>query len=107
MEPITLALDCRGPLRAAAAAGLRVMASAPLRGGEVVEMVDGELVDLIRPSLTPAQVCLLVTASCPGVTDVLVSASSTPHWQQAVNALAETPLTIARLREITGVLTSV
>ncbi|MFI2764867.1 aldo/keto reductase [Streptomyces echinatus] len=107
MAPIELALAGRGPLRTAAAAGLRAMASAPLHGGELVEMVGKELVDLIRPGLTPAQACLLATASCPGVTDVLVSASSAAHWHQAADALAEPPLDIARLREITGVLASV
>lgn len=84
----------------------RVTASAPLHGGELVEMVDKELVSLIRPGLAPAQACLLATASCPGVTSVLVSASSASHWQEAADVLAEPPLDIARLREITGVLAS-
>lgn len=106
MAPIEQVLDGRGPLRDAASAGLRVMASAPLHGGELVEMVGKEMVDLIRPGLTPAQACLLVVASCPGVTNVLVSVSSASHWQQAADALAEPPLDIARLREITGVLAS-
>ncbi|MFF5435134.1 hypothetical protein ACFY5K_34625 [Streptomyces griseofuscus] len=35
MTPIVQALDGRGPLPAAAGAGLRVMASAPLHGGEL------------------------------------------------------------------------
>jgi hypothetical protein len=34
MTPITQALEGRGPLAAAARAGLRVMTSAPLHGGE-------------------------------------------------------------------------
>ncbi|MFF2134095.1 hypothetical protein ACFVW1_54110, partial [Streptomyces olivochromogenes] len=54
----------------AAGAGLRVMASAPLHGGELPGMVGQELADLIRPGLTPAQACVLAVASCPGVTDV-------------------------------------
>ncbi|WP_307787439.1 MULTISPECIES: hypothetical protein [Streptomyces] len=107
MTPIELALAGRGPLRAAAAAGLRVMASAPLHGGELVEMVGKDLIDLIRPGLTPAQACLLATASCPGVTDILVSASSASHWHAAADALAEPVLDTARLREIAGVLASV
>lgn len=107
MAPIEQALDGRGPIRAASTAGLRVMASAPLHGGELPTMVDQELVDLIRPGLTPAQACILAAASCPGVTQVLVAASSAPHWKEAADAVAQPPLDIARLREITGVLASV
>jgi aryl-alcohol dehydrogenase-like predicted oxidoreductase len=106
LMPITQALDGRGPLPAAVRAGLRVMASAPLHGGELPGMVDQELADLIRPGLAPAQACLLTVASCPGVTDVLIAASSTPHWRDAAEAVAQPSLTAAQLREITHVLAS-
>ncbi|GHE13836.1 aldo/keto reductase [Streptomyces alanosinicus] len=106
MTPIVQALDGRGPLPAAAGAGLRVMASAPLHGGELPAMVGQELADLIRPGLTPAQACLLAVASCPGVTDVLLAASGAPHWKEAADAVAQPALTAAKLREITGVLAS-
>ncbi|MFC8412627.1 MULTISPECIES: aldo/keto reductase [Streptomyces] len=106
MTPIVQALDGRGPLPAAADAGLRVMASAPLHGGELPAMVDQELADLIRPGLTPAQACVLSIASCPGVTDVLLAASGAPHWREAADADAQPALTAAKLREITGVLAS-
>nr|WP_206315938.1 aldo/keto reductase [Streptomyces sp. C1-2] len=106
MTPIVQALDGRGPLPAAADAGLRVMASAPLHGGELPGMVDQELADLIRPELTPAQACVLAVASCPGVTDVLLAASGTSHWREAADAVAQPSLTAAKLREITGVLAS-
>ncbi|MFF5344086.1 aldo/keto reductase [Streptomyces althioticus] len=106
MTPITQALHGRGPLPAAADAGLRVMASAPLHGGELPGMVGQELADLIRPGLTPAQACVLAVASCPGVTDVLIAASSAPHWREAADAVAQPFLTAAQLREITGVLAS-
>ncbi|MDX3698025.1 aldo/keto reductase [Streptomyces europaeiscabiei] len=105
MTPIVQALHGRGPLPAAAA-GLRVMASAPLHGGELPAMVDQELADLIRPGLTPAQACILAVASCPGVTNVLLAASGAPHWRQAADAVAQPSLTAAKLREITGVLAS-
>ncbi|MEV7069167.1 hypothetical protein AB0N97_41430 [Streptomyces collinus] len=91
MTPIVQALDGRGPLPAAVGAGLRVMASAPLHGGELPDMVDQELADLIRPGLTPAQACLLTVASCPGVTDVLIAASSTPHWRDAATPSPNPP----------------
>lgn len=106
MTPIVQALDSRGPLPAAAGAGLRVMASAPLHGGELPGMVDQELADLIRPGLTPAQACVLAVASCSGVTDVLLAASGAPHWREAADAVAQPSLTAAKLREITGVLAS-
>ncbi|WP_333737354.1 aldo/keto reductase [Streptomyces sp. IBSBF 2806] len=106
MTSIVQALDGRGPLPAAVDAGLRVMASAPLHGGELPGMVDQELADLIRPGLTPAQACVLAVASCPGVTDVLLAASGTSHWKEAADAVAQPSLTAAKLREITGVLAS-
>ncbi|MGW1068329.1 aldo/keto reductase [Streptomyces aureus] len=106
MTPIVQALRGRGPLWAAAGAGLRVMASALLHGGELPGIVDPELADLIQPGLTPAQACILATASCPGVTDVLVAAFSTSHWKEATDAVTQPPLDTARLREITDVLAS-
>jgi hypothetical protein len=83
MTPITQALHGRGPRPAAAGAGLRAMASAPLHGGELPGMVDQELANLIRPGLTLAQACVLAVAPCPGVTDVLLAASGAPHWEEA------------------------
>ncbi|MFC9680375.1 aldo/keto reductase, partial [Streptomyces sp. NPDC056948] len=106
MTPITQALHGQGPLPAAADVGLRVMASAPLHGGELPGMVDQELADLIRPGLTSSQACILAVASCPGVTNVLLAASSTPHWKEAADAVAQPPLTAVQLREITHVLAS-
>lgn len=106
MTPIVQALDGWGPLQDAAGEGLLVMASAPLHGGELPALVDQELADLIRPGLTPAQVCLLTAASCPGVTHVLLAASDAPHWRQAADAVAQPSLTATKLREITGVLAS-
>ena len=82
------------------------MASAPLHGGELPGMVDQKLADLIRPGLAPAQACVLAVASCPGATDVLIAASSRPHWREATDTAAQPSLTVAQLREITGVLAS-
>lgn len=106
MTPIAQALHGRGPIPAAVGAGLRVMASAPLRGGELPGMVDQEFADLIRPGLTPAQACILAVASCPGVTNVLLAASGAPHWKEAADAVAQPSLTAAKFREIIGVLAS-
>ncbi|MEU9413300.1 aldo/keto reductase [Streptomyces sp. NPDC048281] len=106
ITPIVQNLDGRGPLPAAAGAGLRVMASAPLHGGDLPRIVGRDLACLIRPGLTPAQACVLAVASCPGVTDVLVAASGASHWKEAADAVAQPPLTVAKLREITDVLAS-
>ncbi|MFJ8732285.1 aldo/keto reductase [Streptomyces bauhiniae] len=106
IDPLLQALDGQGPVVDAAMAGLEVMASAPLHGGELPAITGPELTDLIRPGLTPAQACLLTTASCPGVTQVLVAASSAPHWAEAVAVVAQPLLDPDRLREIVGVLTS-
>ncbi|MEW2130378.1 aldo/keto reductase [Streptomyces sp. NPDC005435] len=106
LGPLLQALDGHGPLADAAAANLTVMASAPLHGGELPRITGPELADLIRPGLTPAQACLLTIASCPGVTQLLVAASSAPHWEEAAVAVAQPPLDATRLREIAGVLTS-
>lgn len=51
----------------------------------------------------PAQACVLAVASCPGVTDVLIAASSAPHWREEADAVAQPSLAAAKLREITGV----
>ncbi|MFI0914208.1 aldo/keto reductase [Streptomyces abikoensis] len=104
ITPLADALAGRGPIPPAAEAGLHVMASAPLGGGQLPPLVDRELADFICPGLGTAEACLLTVASCPGVTQVLVSASTAPHWRQAVEALAQPPLDIDHLREITGVL---
>lgn len=47
----------------------------------------------------PAQAGVLAVASCPGVTDVLLAASSAPHWREAADAVAQPSLTAAKLRE--------
>ncbi|MEU1444977.1 aldo/keto reductase [Streptomyces mirabilis] len=99
MTPIARALHGRGPLPAAADVGRRVMASAPLHGGELPGMVGQELADLVRPDLPPAQACILAVASCPGMTDVLLAASGAPQWREAADAVAQPSLTAATLRE--------
>ncbi|WP_267881771.1 hypothetical protein [Streptomyces sp. NRRL WC-3744] len=38
--------------------------------------------------------------------DVLIAASSAPHWREAADAVVQPSLTAAKLREITGVLAS-
>ncbi|GAA0917741.1 hypothetical protein GCM10009560_14080 [Nonomuraea longicatena] len=95
------AVDGRGPVAEAAAAGLQVWASAP--HGD--ELVSPGLVEMIRPGLSPAGAALLVTCSTPGLTGVLVSTGDPAHWAEAEAVAAMPPLSLAQLREICDVLT--
>ncbi|MEX2985601.1 aldo/keto reductase [Streptomyces sp. C36] len=101
-RPIRQSLGGRGPLVQARAAGLTTFASSPLYGGELIDLVTPELVDFIRPGLSPAAACLLVAASTPSLDVVLLSASGSGHWAEAAAALA-LPLDARQLTEVTDV----
>ncbi|WP_149829531.1 aldo/keto reductase [Streptomyces tailanensis] len=102
-RPIALALDGRGPLVQARAAGLITFGSAPLHGGELPSLVTPELAGFIRPGASPAAACLLATASCPSLDVVLLSASTAPHWNAAKTTIAD-PLDPGHLRKVIDVL---
>ncbi|WP_236241970.1 aldo/keto reductase [Streptomyces sp. CC228A] len=102
-RPIALALDGRGPLVQARAAGLISFGSAPLHGGELPALVTPELAEFIRPGASPATACLLAAASCPSLDVVLLSASTAQHWNAAKEAIAS-PLDPGQLRKVTDVL---
>ncbi|MEZ0088977.1 aldo/keto reductase [Streptacidiphilus sp. EB129] len=104
LAPVAQALDGHGVLAEALEAGLEVLASAPLHGGEVPGMVTRELSDLISPGSTPAQAALIVTASAPGVKRVLLSTGNPEHWRQAADAVARPSLSLDGLQRITDVL---
>lgn len=94
-----------GPLIDAEDAGVQVVVSAPLHGGELLSLVSPDLAEFIRPGLGPAQACLLVAASAPGVSAVLVSTDDTDHWRQAADIVNIAPKLAARdLRRIVDVL---
>ncbi|MGH8886123.1 MAG: aldo/keto reductase [Egibacteraceae bacterium] len=94
-----------GPLVDAENAGIQVAVSAPLHGGELLDLVSADLAELIRPELSPAQACLLVAASAPGVSSVLVSTGDADHWRQAADVVNTVPKLPARdLRRIVDVL---
>ncbi|MDG4533454.1 hypothetical protein [Streptomyces sp. AV19] len=101
-RPIRQALDGRGPLVQAHAAGLTTFASSPLHGGELIGLVAPELVEFIRPGLSSAAACLLAAASTPSLDVVLLSASSSARWTEAAASLA-LPLDARRLTEVTDV----
>ncbi|MFI9029943.1 hypothetical protein [Streptomyces sp. NPDC053560] len=98
------ALEGRGPVAAAAARGWEVFAAAPLHGGELVQAATDELAALLRPGLSVAQACLLAAASCPGVSRVLVSASTAAHWEAARAALEQPAIPPPILRKVCDVL---
>ncbi|WP_426773626.1 hypothetical protein, partial [Pseudomonas aeruginosa] len=85
-------------------AGLLAFRSAPLHGGELLDLITPELVELLRPGAPPAGACLLAAGSCPSLDILLVSASTPEHWDAAVSAL-DTPLTDTELRKVLDVLT--
>lgn len=99
-DPITQSLNGGGPLVQAKDAGLITFGSAPLHGGELLDAMTPELVNLIRPGLSPAAAALLAAGSCPGLDVVLTSASTREHWDDAAKALAA-PLTAQELRRVT------
>ena len=104
IEPIVQALEGRGPIGEADAAGIEVFASSPLHGGELPSLITPELAALIGDGLGPAEAALAVVASTPGVSRVLVSASTPEHWKQAADTVAAHPIPAAVLRKVTDVL---
>ncbi|MCL3992600.1 aldo/keto reductase [Streptomyces lavenduligriseus] len=98
--PITQALNGGGPLVQAKDAGLITFGSAPLHGGELLDAMTPELVNLIRPGLSAAAAALLAAGSCPDLDVVLTSASTREHWDDAAKALAA-PLTTQEIRRVT------
>lgn len=82
----------RGPLSEAADHGLRVWASSPLHGAELVSLVTAELAGAIRPGLDPVQAALLAVSSFSAVHGILLSASTARHWLHAQDAVRLPPL---------------
>ncbi len=101
---LTQALAQSGPIAEASARGWAVHASAPLHGGELPDLATPELAALLRGGLSTAQACLLAAASCPGVSKVLLSASTAAHWDAARTALAAPPIPADALRKVLDVL---
>lgn len=107
LAPLVQALAGHGPVADAHRAGLEVFVSAPLHGGELPDLATDDLAAFIRPGLSRAAACLHAVASCPGVTRVLLSASTRAHWREAAHAFDLAPLETTRLREIADVLATV
>ncbi|RSN52525.1 aldo/keto reductase [Actinomadura sp. WAC 06369] len=104
LAPLAEAVNGLGPIAEAAEAGLQVWASAPLHGGELVDMVTRDLAEFIGPNLAPAEAALAVVASTPGLTGVLLSASGEAHWRVAQDVFRRPSIPRLHLREICRVL---
>ncbi|MFI6684935.1 aldo/keto reductase [Streptomyces sp. NPDC050485] len=100
------ALEGKGPISEAAELGWQVLASAPLFGGELPELAHKDLTALIAPALTIPAACILAVASCPGVTRVLLSASTPSHWLEAYEATIKPTIPAPALRKVFDVLSS-
>ncbi|MEU1151857.1 aldo/keto reductase [Streptomyces sp. NPDC005918] len=100
------ALEGKGPIAEAAELGWDVFASAPLFGGELPELAHRDLTALIAPALTVPAACILAVASCPGVTRVLLSASTPSHWLEAYEATIKPTVPAPALRKVFDVLSS-
>ncbi|MGW1107083.1 aldo/keto reductase [Streptomyces sp. NPDC002540] len=98
--PIAQALNGGGPLVQAQEAGLITFGSAPLHGGELLDVITPELVNLIRPGLSAGAAAVLAAASCPALDVVFISASRRDHWDDVAKALTS-PLTADQLRRVT------
>ncbi|GAA4240357.1 hypothetical protein GCM10022254_64680 [Actinomadura meridiana] len=104
LAPVAEALHGSGPIAAAAGVGLEVWASAPLNGGELVDLVSYDLAEFINPGFSRVAAALSVVASTPGLAGVLLSASTTAHWQEAGRAFQSPAIPPTRLQDICHVL---
>ena len=77
-----------GPIHQAADRGWEVHASAPLHGGELLTLATPEVAALVKEGATGAAARLAAAAPCPGVTRVLLSASTPAHWTDALTVTA-------------------
>ncbi|MFF3459682.1 aldo/keto reductase [Streptomyces sp. NPDC002730] len=98
------ALVGRGPIADAAALGWQVHASAPLHGGELPTLATRELAGLLRPGASIPAVCLAASASCPGVSMLMLSTGNPGHWDEALAALDEGPIPAESMRKVLDVL---
>ncbi|WP_338045367.1 aldo/keto reductase [Nocardiopsis lucentensis] len=104
IAPIRDALLGNGPIGRASEAGLEVWASAPLHGGKLVRLVNERLARYISEGASPVEAALLVTASAPGLTGMLISTSSTEHWANAASVVGGPLLPETRIKDISDLL---
>lgn len=103
IAPIGQSIDGGGPITQAEQAGLQTWASAPLHGGELLQLIRPRLADAVSPGASAAEAALKMTASTPGLTGVLISTTNAFHWRQAAGAMRD-PLPKHRLKELCALL---
>ncbi|MFI1737824.1 aldo/keto reductase [Streptomyces sioyaensis] len=105
LSPLAEAVRGRGVLVDAHDAGLEVFASAPLHGGELMSIVTPDVAEQLVPGMTPLEAVLGTVASSPGVTRILLSASTPEHWANATAAVSR-PIPSPQLRRIVDAFSS-
>ncbi len=103
-RPLLDAVEGRGVLVDAQQAELDVFASAPLHGGELLDIVNRRIARKILPGHTPLQLLLGSIAATP-VRRILLSASTYAHWSIAARSLAEAHLSSDDLHKVLHALT--
>ncbi|GAA2118037.1 aldo/keto reductase [Kitasatospora saccharophila] len=104
-DALARALDGGGPFVEAHDAGLTTFGSAPLHGGELMELMTPELVNLIQPGAAPSAAAFQVVGACPALDVVLTPARTLQRWEDAREALTK-PIPIGRLRTVLDVLSA-
>lgn len=104
LTPVAEALHGAGPVAEASGAGLEVWASAPLNGGELLDLVTADLAEFISPGSSHVAATLAVVASTPGLTGALLSASTAAHWREALSAFQRPAIPLPHLQDICRVL---
>lgn len=99
--PIEDALSGHGELIDAQSAGLDVYASAPLSGGELLSFITPAVAEALVPGAIPLRLVLGTVVSAPGVSRILLSASTPQHWWEAARAALAKPLDGDELRRVT------
>ncbi|MFC9231385.1 aldo/keto reductase [Streptomyces decoyicus] len=105
ITPLVQGLSGIGVLADASSAGVDVLAAAPLHGGELLDIITPSVAEQLDPGLTPLEAVLGTVATCPGVTRILLSASTAEHWAGAAAAVAR-PVPANCLRRIVDAFSS-
>jgi hypothetical protein len=73
----------------------------PLHAGELPSFITPAAAEELIPGATPLRIILGTVASTPGVSRILLSASTPKYWSEAAQAALDKPLDSTQLRRIT------
>ncbi|MEU0739294.1 aldo/keto reductase [Streptomyces sp. NPDC006134] len=99
IRPLVDAGQGYGFLTTAQSMDIDIFASAPLHGGDLLQMIPESVAEEVAPGASPLRVALGFVASTEGVKRLLLSASSAAHWADAAKAVEE-PLSDKHMKEI-------